>query len=208
MISLISNIIGFFTKYYKLIAVIIIIGLTAIFVKQCSDVKKYQKDIVRLQSNIEYYQQLSDSTVNNNKTLRLTVEELTNSKDSLINQSVKLAKQLKIKPKEIKTVYTNTVQLKDTVRDTIPQNSNFIKVFKLNSLTTITVEKKDSILTVIPDITNQQTLFVEEKKVYKYKGFLKRLIKLNFKKTTNYNYHIVNSNELVITTNSRVINVE
>ena len=133
MISLISNIIGFFTKYYKLIAVIIIIGLTAIFVKQCSDVKKYQKDIVRLQSNIEYYQQLSDSTVNNNKTLRLTVEELTNSKDSLINQSVKLAKQLKIKPKEIKTVYTNTVQLKDTVRDTIPQNSNFIKVIKLNS---------------------------------------------------------------------------
>ena len=64
------------------------------------------------------------------------------------------------------------------------------------------------ILTVIPDITNQQTLFVEEKKIYKYKGFLKRLIKLNFKKITNYNYHIVNSNELVITTNSRVINVE
>ena len=205
MITLISNIYGFFTKNYKLMAVIIIISLTAIFVKQCNDVKKYRKDIDRLQSNIEYYQQLNDSTVNNNNVLRLTVNELTDSKDSLIQQTVQLAKKLKIKPKEIRTVYTNTIEIKDTIRDTIPNSINFKKILKLNDLTTITVEKNDSVLTVIPNIINNQTLIIEEKKRYKYKSFFKRLVKLNFRKTTNYEYHIKN---LVKTVESRIINIE
>ena len=207
-LTILKIIINWLIKNYKLFIIGISILFILLFMKQCSQISKQKIEIDRLQSNIEYYQQLSDTTINSNKTLRLTVEELTNNKDSLIQRINRLADSLKIKPKEIKVAYSITTQLRDTIKDTIPSNNiNFNKTLILNSLTKITVIRNNENIWAIPDIRNNQTLFIEEKRRYKYNNFFKRLFKLNFKKITNYNYQIINTNDKIKNIDSRVITI-
>ena len=114
----------------------------------------------RLKNNIEFYENRANRHYDSNVVLQHTVAELKNSKDSLIQKINSLQKELKLKPKNIKTiVYTETV-LRDTLRDTISIDVNFRKVLKPNDQTVIEVIRQDSNLTVIPNIQNNQTLFI------------------------------------------------
>ena len=97
----------------------------------------------------------------------------------------------------------------DTIRDTVTLACNFTKELKPNLQTTITVIREDSCLTVIPDIKNDQYLFVMNERKYrrKYKNFVSRLLHFDFKKTTEYTYQIVNSNDLINITDSKVVEI-
>jgi len=97
----------------------------------------------------------------------------------------------------------------DTIRDTVTLACNFTKELKPNLQTTITVIREDSNLTVIPDIKNEQYLFVTSERKYrrKYKNFISRLLHFDFKKTTAYEYQIVNSNDLINITDSKVVEI-
>lgn len=162
----------------------------------------------RLRTNLEFYQSKCGQSGSTNIVLRHTVAELSSSRDSLIQRVDSLRKELKLKPKSIQTiVYTETV-LRDTIRDTIPVTLNFTATVKPNSQTSIEVIRKDSSLTVIPDIRNEQTVFVYTEEKYKYKCWFSRLIHFNFKKVRTDKYVIKNSNDLIKTGESRVVNVE
>ena len=162
----------------------------------------------RLKNNIEFYENRANKHYNSNVVLQHTVAELKNSKDSLIQKINSLQKELKLKPKNIKTiVYTETV-LRDTLRDTISVDVNFRKVLKPNEQTAIEVIRQDSSLTVIPNIQNNQTLFIHNTYQYKYKHWFSRLIHFNFSKTQTTKYTIKNSNDLIKINDSRVINME
>lgn len=162
----------------------------------------------RLRTNLEFYQHKCGQSDSTNIVLRHTVAELNSSRDSLIQRVDSLRKELKLKPKSIQTiVYTETV-LRDTIRDTIPVTLNFTATVKPNSQTSIEVIRQDSSLTVIPDIRNEQTVFVYTEEKYKYKCWFSRLIHFNFKKVRTDKYVIKNSNDLIKTGESRVVNVE
>lgn len=192
----------FLMKKYIIIAVIIVALIGSIL----SCWNKYQATIVenqRLQNNLEYY----SNTDKENIVLQHTVSDLKNSKDSLVQAIDSVRGQAKIKPKTLKTVvYTETV-IRDTLHDTIPVTTNFQATITPNNQTTIEIIRKDSSLTVIPDIRNSQTVFVHTKSTYKYSTFWKRLVHLNFSKKRQDVYTIDNSNSLIKTGETRVINI-
>lgn len=162
----------------------------------------------RLRTNLEFYQSKCGQSGSTNIVLRHTVAELSSSRDSLIQRVDSLRKELKLKPKSIQTIVCTETVLRDTIRDTIPVTLNFTATVKPNSQTSIEVIRKDSSLTVIPDIRNEQTVFVYTEEKYKYKCWFSRLIHFNFKKVRTDKYVIKNSNDLIKTGESRVVNVE
>ena len=62
-------------------------------------------------------------------------------------------------------------------------------------------------ITHVLDIKNRQDLFIYEEKVWRKKGFFRRLFTLNFKKDIIPHYQIVNSNPLIQVTDTRVIKI-
>ena len=74
-------------------------------------------------------------------------------------------------------------------------------------MTTIKVSRVDSVLTHILDIRNRQDLFIDEKEVWRVKGFFRRLFTFNFKKDRISNYQIINTNPLIKTIETRVMNI-
>lgn len=208
MIPIITKLIDWFSKNNKLLAVIIIMIFSAIFVFQHNQLNNRQKEIDRLYNNYLYYQSLSDSTVQSNRILQLTIDDITNSNDSLIKEIELQRKQLNIKKKEVQqaTIQSQTINVDTTI---IVHNDDFTIDIKPNELTSILISRKDSILSAKLEINNSQTIFITQKKEYKrkYKNWLTRLLHLDFKKINSRQYQIVNSNDLIKTKDVRIIEI-
>lgn len=118
----------------------------------------------------------------------------------------------KIKPKQVATAATQT-QVLDVIASkglggqvVVNNDSTFRDSIKYNDLTTVKYNIEGDTITIGLDIENEQYLFVHSKKEYKRKkSFLKRLFTLDFKKVKRYTYDIVNTNDLIKTTDVRVI---
>lgn len=178
-------------------------ALLGLCIKGIKNYKALQVENKRLQTNIEYYSSFGSENI----VLQHTVKELKESKDSLVQHINAIQKKLDLKPKETRTVFYNETVIRDTIRDTVPMTFNFEVTMRPNDLTAITVSRQDSMLTVIPDIRNSQTLFIQTEKRYKYKNFFSRLIHFNFGKVTTNRYYIDNSNDLIKVEDTRVIDV-
>lgn len=198
-----------FHNNFKVIAVIIISVLSAIIFLQKGTIERKDAEIARQANNVAYYQDQCSTEKQNNKILQLTIDELHYSKDSILQEINKVKEELKIKDKSLKRALTVQTHVTDTIRDTVTLACNFTKELKPNLQTTITVIREDSNLTVIPDIKNEQYLFVTSERKYrrKYKNFISRLLHFDFKKTTAYEYQIVNSNDLINITDSKVVEI-
>lgn len=187
-----------------LIELLVALALLASSMVLYTKYKAAIKDKERIESNLQYY----SNTKSNNQVLKMTVEELQESNDSLVQRIDSVGKLLKLKSKETKYISYVTTEIHDTLRDTIPACPDFESVLMPNKETTITIKRKDTLLMVIPNIRNTQTLFVQREKYYKYNNFFKRLIHFNFKKTTKEKFYIDNSNDLIEVTDERVIETE
>lgn len=188
-------------KYLILLAVFLLMiwGLVSLVKTN----KALKQDNERLQQNIEYYSSFGQENI----VLQHTVQELEQSKDSLIQHINTIQKKLDLKPKETKEIiYTETV-IHDTIVQNIPATYNFSAIVRPNDLTTIEVTRIDTTLAVIPTIYNSQTIFIQTEKRYKYKNFFSRLIHFNFGKITTNRYYIDNSNDLIQVEDTRVIDV-
>lgn len=207
--KILSNIISWLSKNFKVLAVFIIGIFAAFVVLQHNQLKDKNKEIDRLNNNILYYQEQQDTLQNDNRVLRLTVDEFKDSKDSIVQQLNNVRKELNIKDKQLEQAQSQTQQI---IVDTaiVVKENNFKEVIRPNELTSIIIAKTDSILTAKIDIKNTQTLFLSSKKVYKrqYKNWFRRLLKFDFKKQRVYRYTIKNSNELIKVTDTRLITLE
>lgn len=202
------NIISLVKTNFSTIAVIIIGILTAFLFIQNNKLTKYSQNIDRLNNNILYYQEQMDSTVNDNRTLQLTIEDFKHSNDSIINKLDQVREDLKIKDKELIQAQAQHQEIKlDTT--VVVQEDNFTKEIKPNNLTSLLIIKKDSFLTAKLDIKNEQFLYLASKREYKrqYKNFFCRLCHFDFKKRTVYKYEIHNTNDLIEVTNTRLIQI-
>lgn len=196
-------------SYLSKLAVIIIIGLTAFCFYQNNRIKVLDTELGQVTNNYEYYQSLTGKLKEQNRTLQLSIADLNNANDSLLQNALEVQKKLKIKDKNLQQIQVINTQMKDTVTQIITKDVNFKEELKLNPLTTIIIERKDSILTAILDIRNSQILFVEEKKQYrnKYKNGFQRFLHFDWKKDRVRKYQIQNSNSLIKVTDTRVVEV-
>lgn len=207
ILTLIKRLANWFTNNIRVVVISIICLLTAAIFVLGSQLKNKNEEINRLSNNIQAYEQIVSSKEENNRVLQLTINELNNSKDSLIQQVNEVKKELKVKDKNLKQVQVINTVIKDTITKVITRDRDFSETLKLNPLTTIKVNRTDSILTAKIDIQNQQILFVEEKKVYKnkYKNGWVRFWHFDWKKIRIRQYQIENSNPLIKVTDTRIV---
>lgn len=206
----ILKIVNWFTKNFKVVAVSFIMLLAAISFYMHNQLEYKDKQINALQNNIEFYQSISENEHNRNIVLQMTVDELNQSKDSLLQQITKIQKQLDIKNKNLISTNVINTQIKDSIKTIIkPIDRDFIKELNLNQLTTITVSRIDSVLSVKLDLQNQQILFIEDTKEYKkkYKNGFIRFLHLDWRKKHVRKYNIYNSNDLIKITDSRIVEI-
>ena len=209
MILIIKRIVNWLTNNIRLVTIGIISLLTVTVFVLGGQLKDKQNEIDRLSNNIQAYEQLVTNKEQTNTVLQLTINELNNSKDSLIQEIQQTKKKLNIKNKNLVQAQVINTVIKDTVTKVITVDRNFNETLKINPLTTIKVSRTDSILTAKIDIQNQQILFIEEKKVYKnkYKNGWIRFWHFDWKKIRVRKYQIQNSNPLIRVTDTRIIEV-
>ena len=195
------------------IKVLIIIAFSLLFINNIrlqNKVNSLDKELARSINNASTWENIANSNIDNNNTLKLTIQEYKNSNDSLIRIINDQQEKLKIKDNQLHQVTSTETVIRDTIVEKIPINdTDFTIELKPNQLTTITVSRKDSILTHTMEILNRQDLFIYTKKVYRnqYKNFFQRLIHFDFKKDKINKYQIVNSNDLIKVIDTRVINI-
>lgn len=172
-------------------------------------VNELDEELGDARNNIESYQSILSNKQNENRVLKLSIEDFKHSKDSLIQELSKTQDQLKIKNKKLKEVMSMSTVLTDTIVKTIPVDRNFYVELQSNPLTTIKINRMDSVITCIPEIYNHQDLFITEEKAYrkKYKNWFQRLIHFDFKKDKVESYKIINSNDLIRVLDTRVIKI-
>lgn len=195
------------------IKVLVISAFSLLFINNIrlqNKVNSLDKELARSINNASTWENIANSNIDNNNTLKLTIQEYKNSNDSLIKVINDQQEKLNIKDNQLYQITSTETIIRDTIVEKIPINdTNFTIELKPNQLTTITVSRKDSIFTHTMEILNRQDLFIYTKKVYRnqYKNFFQRLIHFDFKKDKINKYQIVNSNDLIKVIDTRVINI-
>lgn len=210
MIPIINIVVNWFSRNFKAVAVGLFTLLIATVFFQNHQLRKKNKEIDRITSNVRAYEQMATQSEQQNRVLQLTIEELNASKDSILQQVQQEKKKLKIKDKNLTGVNVINTEVKDSAKVIIKHKLvDFKEELKLNPLTTIIVSRKDSILTAKLDMKNQQILFVEDKKEYlrPYRNGWVRFWHFDFKKIHTKKYQIVNSNPLIKVTGTRIVEV-
>ena len=209
MIPIVLKITNWFSHNFKLVTLSIISLLTvAIFILN-NQLNKKDIEINRLYNNIQAYEQIASGKEDDNRVLQLTINDLNNSNDSLLQELQRVKEELNVKNKNLVQAQVINTVIRDTITKVITLDKNFNEELKLNPLTTIKVTRTDSILTAKIDIQNQQILFIEEKKVYKnrYKNGWIRFWHFDWKKIRVRKYQIQNSNPLIRVTNTRIVEI-
>lgn len=194
----------------------LLVGLLVVFsINIYKQNKRLSKSLEMAQNNIEAYQGISNGSQQANNVLKLDMSQLQNVNDSLIQKIDSVRKELKLKPKVIRTTATQTqtiyvtaskgVRGQDIIK-TIQKDTVYKDTILINPLTKIDYTIGKDTVSVNLDIKNQQFLYVYKKRQYKNKkSFIKRLFTLDFKKVDMYKYQIVNTNDIIKTSDVRVI---
>ena len=200
------NCINIVKSNFNVIAVVIIMMLTAFLFIQNNKLKYVNNRLDAVQNNYEYYMNKSSNVEQQNKVLQLIIDDYKETKDSLVTEIKTTQKKLEIKDKELRQAQLLKQQIKHDTTVVVKSNDFKLEI-KPNNLTSIIINKKDSLLTHSLSIQNQQTLFITNKRIYrnKYKNWLTRLLHFDFKKKNNISYQIHNSNDLIEITDSRMI---
>ena len=175
--------------------------------------KKLSESLEVAQNNIEAYQGCLEHSQQANNVLKLDIETLHQENDKLLQQVDSVMKELKIKPNHVNTAATQTQvlyvnggkgvegDLTEILKDTTYSDS-----IKYNPYTTVYYTIGVDTVNIAIDLQNTQYLYIYSKREYKNKkNFFKRLFTFDFKKVTKYKYEIVNTNDLINTTDVRIV---
>lgn len=162
------------------------------------------------------YQGVLFDKAEQNRTLMLTANELEYSNDKLVQQLDSVVKSNKIKLSNLTSAATQTQEILVTANREVADESIQINTptkhykdsIQFNEYTTVQYDITDDTVSIGLDIKNTQYLYTYKKKEWKNKkSFLKRLFTLDFKKRWKHNYQIVNTNDLIKTSDVRVIEI-
>lgn len=176
--------------------------------------KKLSESLEQAQNNIEAYQDMINNSDSVNFVLQMDLKNLQNSNDKLIQQIDSVRKQSKIKKTSLASAATQTQAIivnkskeitgKDLI--TILKDTTYIDSIQYNKYTTVYYTIGKDTVNIGLNLKNTQYLYTYKQKQYKNKkNFFKRLFTLDFKKVTRYKYKIINTNDLLKTSDVRII---
>lgn len=176
--------------------------------------KKLSESLEQAQNNIEAYQGMISNSDSINSVLQMDLKNLQNSNDKLIQQIDSVRKQSKIKKTSLTSAATQTQAIivnkskeitgKDLI--TILKDTTYIDSIQYNKYTTVYYTIGKDTVNIGLNLKNTQYLYTYKYKEYKNKkNFFKRLFTLDFKKVTRYKYKIINTNDLLKTSDVRII---
>ena len=210
-IAIIKNLIANRKTLFKAVSWLSV-GLLLLFsITTYKQNKKLSESLEMSQNNVEAYQELYNDSQQASNVLKLTVEQLQNSKDSVIQKLDSVRKELKIKPKQIKTAATqtqviNVIKSKGVKGDILVKDTIYTDSIQYNPLTTVHYTIGKDTVSIGLNVENTQYLYIYTTKGYKNKkNFIKRLFTLDFKKVKKYKYKIVNTNDLLKNDDVRIV---
>lgn len=147
------------------------------------------------------------------------MSKLGETKDSILTNINTIAKENSIKPKTILTTATQTQTIdvrqskaiqKDTITNliTILKDTIYSDTIQYNPQTMVGYTIGTDSVSIAIKLNNTQYLYVYKDKRWRYKSFWKRLIRFCWKKDESTKYKIVNSNDLLKTSDVRVVNAK
>ena len=176
--------------------------------------KKLSESLEQAQNNIEAYQDMINNSDSVNSVLQMDLKNLQNSNDKLIQQIDSVRKQSKIKKTSLTSAATQTQAIivnkskEITGKDLITRlkDTTYIDSIQYNKYTTVYYTIGKDTVNIGLNLKNTQYLYTYKQKEYKNKkNFFKRLFTLDFKKVTHYKYKIINTNDLLKTSDVRII---
>lgn len=210
-IAIIKNLIANRKTLFKAISWLSV-GLLLLFsITTYKQNKKLSESLEMSQNNVEAYQELYNDSQQASNVLKLTIEQLQNSKDSVIQKLDSVRKELKIKPKQVKTAATqtqviNVIKSKGVKGDILVKDTIYTDSIQYNPLTTVHYTIGKDTVSIGLNVENTQYLYIYTTKEYKNKkNFIKRLFTLDFKKVKKYKYKIVNTNDLLKNDDVRIV---
>lgn len=210
-IAIIKNLIANRKTLFKAISWLSV-GLLLLFsITTYKQNKKLSESLEMSQNNVEAYQELYNDSQQASNVLKLTVEQLQNSKDSVIQKLDSVRKELKIKPKQVKTAATqtqviNVIKSKGVKGDILVKDTIYTDSIQYNPLTIVHYTIGKDTVSIGLNVENTQYLYIYTTKEYKNKkNFIKRLFTLDFKKVKKYKYKIVNTNDLLKNDDVRIV---
>lgn len=178
--------------------------------------KKLSESLESANNNIEVYQDIISYKDNANGVLKLHIQDLQNSKDSLINNIERVRKTNNIKLQGLSSAATQTQHI--LVKGSKGVKGDIIEILKdtiytdsieYNDLTKVYYSIGKDTVNINLDIKNTQYLYTYKIREYKNKkNFFKRLFTFDFKKVNRYKYQIINSNDLLKESDVRIIEIE
>ena len=178
--------------------------------------KELSAGLETAQNNIESYEGVLSNNIEKNRTLTYTVQQLQNSNDKLIQQLDSVIQNNKIKASKVNTAATQTQEIIVTTNRGVKEESIQINTptkhykdsIQFNEYTKVQYDISEDTVSIGLDIRNTQYLYTYKKKEWKNKkSFFKRLLTLDFKKQWKHNYEIINTNDIIHTSNVRVIEI-
>lgn len=160
--------------------------------------------IEQLDNNVIQYQALARGLHNDNRVLRLSVDDLRHSNDSLIDKIEKIKKSVKApknKPGDITIGVETGIDVSDTTKVKNEVEFKLDTTIIYNDLTKLSIKiEKDSLITRFR-VNNLQVLFVYSREEYvnSYKNKWVRFWKFDWKKHQVNRYLIKNSNDIIET---------
>ena len=175
--------------------------------------KKLSEGLEMAKNNIEAYQGMLNDSQEANNVLKLQIDDLKNSKDTVIQKVYEVAKENNIKIEKTNSVATQT-QIID-VNDSkgvggqiIVKDSVYSDSILYNPLTKVYYTIDNDSVNIRLNVQNTQYLYTYTKREYKNKkNFIKRLFTFDFKKVNKYRYEIINTNDLLKESDVRVIEI-
>lgn len=177
--------------------------------------KKLSEKLETAFNNIEAYQEILSGNEKDKLSLQLTVQDLQVSKDRLLQQLDSVRAANKIKPSSLTSAATQTQHVivnggkgVDGDLAVILKDSTYSDSILYNPLTKVYYTIGKDTVNIGIDLQNTQYLYTYKTKEYKNKkSFIKRLFTLDFKKVTRNHYEIVNTNDLINTSDVRVVEI-
>lgn len=211
-------------KCKKALKAIYLLSVTFLFVV-CVNLhhknKKLSEGLEIAQNNVESYVGTINNLNNQNNTLLLTVDQLQYSNDSLLQKMNEVIENNKINKKNINTIATQTQNIyvsnskgvrgqdiDNNLTGILIEDSIYNDSIQYNNLTKVYYTISNDTVNITLDIKNTQYLLTFKNKQYKNKKtFVKRLLTLDFKKVWKYEYKIINSNDILQTSDVRVVEI-
>lgn len=175
--------------------------------------KSLSERLEMAQTNVEAYQDIANESWQASNVLKLDIADLSNQKDSLLQELDKVREENQIKAKNVTVAATQTQAInvsntKEVQGDIISilRDTVYTDTMQYNDLTKVYYSIGKDSVSIALDLKNTQYLYIYKQRQYKNKkSFIKRLFTFDWKKIDVCKYSITNTNPLMDTEDVRVV---